>query len=384
MKFCSQCGSPRKVSDKFCGNCGTSFADETSIEPLSTESSPNPKISPSIEAVENGTPDSDEESVPIQTKDNISDPSATPKKKLTASKLPIFAALGISAVALIVAGVISQSATFDSQESSPRTSPQTSAESSCVGLGCYASVSAVADRNGFIISVVPYSESSAKLTSVEASPTNSWGEPLGAGGCEDFWNEMNKTSQGWELFCTTSVDVTLDDRPPVVRFRAELGNGESVTLTIPITSVSDSTQDAASSGEATSEEQSQTRAPASGEPYGGQCALVGPAVNSAVLATIGLGVANFDIDSPYAREFLERSGYRSFEEWILDVETLYPFLGLLDETQLTEEENNVLESLTRALEPGEMARALVRADRNWYGELYESLISLGASCDGEW
>lgn len=382
MRFCSQCGSPRKVSDKFCGSCGTSFANKKPVDSLSTESALARTVLPPVAEVEIDNRDSAEEGLPIQTKDIISDPSAEPKEKLRASRTPIFAAIGIGVAALIVTGVISQGSAFDSQESSSRVSSQTSAESSCVGLACYASVSAVADGTRISISVIPYRDNPGTLTSVEASPTNSWGEPFGASGCEDFWNEMKKTTRGWELLCTSRLDVTTDDRPPVVSFRAKLSNDETVKITVPIQSRSDLNESVPDAEEQLRQSPTQVESRVPEEPYGGQCALVGPAALNVALVATGLGSANFDVESQAAREFVERKGYQSFEEWIAEVELLNPLLNLLDRTQLTQEESDVLESLTRALEPGEMTYALFEADADWYREFEANLISFLAACDG--
>lgn len=120
------------------------------------------------------------------------------------------------------------------------------------------------------------------------------------------------------------------------------------------------------------------------DPYGGQCVLVGPAALETSLKLVGLGYANFDIDSQRARDFVVSKGYESFDDWIADVENLYDFVWSLDRSQLILSEIRVVDTLTSSLKPGEMTGALIRADTAWLENFMASLISLGMDCDGQW
>ena len=132
----------------------------------------------------------------------------------------------------------------------------------------------------------------------------------------------------------------------------------------------------------TSRNQAPAETAASAEPFGGQCGLIAPAALVSTLAMTGLGSQNFDIDSDAAKEFVVNSGYRSFKEWIEDVENLFGFLGILDKDILTQQELAITDSLAGALVPGEMTLALARSDSDWFENTYSNLISLGVACDG--
>jgi len=388
MNFCSQCGAARGYSDKFCGGCGSPFAEQAAHEHSALEAEDKSTDLSATSGVEMNSNDVVREVSPDSGDGKAPETPGANQKKSSVSRNSMLALFTVGVAVLIIASIVLRvpfagiSSQDSTQTSASNDSTQTSPESSCVGLGCYAAVSAVADGTEISITVIPYLETSGMLESVEASPTNSWGESLRASGCEDFWNEMKKTLQGWELSCTTITDVTTADRPPVVGFRASLRNGEVVRLTVPIKSIDDLSESGPDAEERLRQAPTQVESQSPAEPYGGQCALVVlPALDVALIAS-GLGYSNFDIDSPAARDFVERRGFQSFETWIAEVELLNPFLNMLDSTKLTQEENNVVESLTRALEPGEMASALSRADADWYRMFETNLISILATCDG--
>jgi hypothetical protein len=119
------------------------------------------------------------------------------------------------------------------------------------------------------------------------------------------------------------------------------------------------------------------------EPYGGQCALIGQPVFDSSLAMTGLGTANFSVDDAL-QEFVWGNGYTNIGEWITYVESVGDYVRLVDTSGLSSEEAQNIEYLTAAFAPGEMMKAAVVSDTEWYTNTYDALISIGVACDGRW
>ena len=122
---------------------------------------------------------------------------------------------------------------------------------------------------------------------------------------------------------------------------------------------------------------------ASAEPYGGQCSLIGQPVFESSLAMTGLGSANFSIDDEL-QEFVWGNDYTNIGEWITYVESVGDYIRLVDESSLSSEESENIQYLTAAFAPGEMMKAAIVSDSDWYNNTYDALISVGAACDGLW
>ena len=261
MNFCSQCGSARRPSDKFCGGCGSPFA-EPSVSRDQTEQ----RGAPAGVAAEPETTSGDFAGTPSRSNDQAPDSPDRTKGTLGAKKKWLFALVSAGLIAaFVVVAVV--------QDSSTDASFQVTA--GCVG-------------------------------------------------------------------CTPAQLETMRENR---------------------------------------EKQAEAR---NRDPYGGQCVLVGPAALDTSLKLVGLGYANFDIDSQRARDFVVSKGYESFDDWIADVENLYDFVWSLDQSQLSPDEIRDVDTLTSSLKPGEMTRALLRADTAWFENFMTSLISLGVDCDGQW
>ena len=121
----------------------------------------------------------------------------------------------------------------------------------------------------------------------------------------------------------------------------------------------------------------------SAEPYGGQCTLIGQPAFDSSLAMTGLGTANFSVDDAL-QEFVWGNGYTNIGEWITYVESVGDFVRLVDTSGLSSEEAQNIEYLTAAFAPGEMMKAAIVSDTEWYSNTYDALISIGVACDGRW
>jgi hypothetical protein len=121
----------------------------------------------------------------------------------------------------------------------------------------------------------------------------------------------------------------------------------------------------------------------SAEPYGGQCGLIGQPVLDSTIAMMGLGSANFSVDDGL-QEFVWGNGYETIGDWFTYVEAVGDYIRLVDTSGLSSEESQNIEYLTEAFAPGQMMKAAIVADADWYTDTSAALISVGAACDGLW